>query len=605
MRVPPEATGPRSTRPAVAEPQATERTLVERFRRLAAEQPQALACAFLAENLDPAAQWTRAELDARASRLAAVLRRRCDSGSRALLLYPPGLEFVAAFLGCVYAGVVPAPAPTPHPARVRASLPRLAGIVRDCGAALVLTTADVVPAVQAACREVHDLAALEWLVTDALDPDAPGEPREPRVSEADLAFLQYTSGSTSTPKGVRVSHANLRANIEAIAARLGLTPDSRGVLWLPHYHDMGLIGGVLSALFVGFPTFLMAPAAFLQRPQRWLQALTRWRGTYSGAPNFAYELCLRRVREDELSRLDLSAWRTAFCGAEPVRAETLEAFARTYEPAGMRWRALTPCYGLAEATLMASSSPYDHDPVIREFETDGLERGVALPAADGRPARRLVACGPVADGHRLAIVDPLSGRERAPHEIGEIWISGPSVAAGYWGREEQSRAEFDARLAEAPQGPGFLRTGDLGFLHEGQLYVAGRLKDLIIVAGANHYPQDIEATVEASHAELRAASCAAFSVQDRHGVERLAVAAEVERSLARVLAHAPDPESDPQLAVVIAAIRRAVSEEHAVHVEHVVLLPPGGIPKTSSGKIQRHACRALLEQRRRGAQEES
>lgn len=552
-------------------------TLVETLVGHALAAPEAAAACLLGRDGEPVQRITRGGLDREARALAAALRRRCAPGDRVLLLHPPGVEFVTAFTACLYAGVVAVPAPPPHPTRVRAALPRLAGMVEDCAASLVLTTAGVRPALEAAASGVRALARLPWLALEDLGAAQPAEWAGPAAGPDDLAFLQYTSGSTGTPRGVMVSHGNLLANVGCIAERSEMTASSVMLSWQPHFHDMGLIGGILAPLFVGFPIVLMAPAAVLQSPLRWLRAIGRHGVTHSGGPNFMFEQCVQRVGPEERAALDLSSWTFAFCGAEPVQAATVERFASAFAAAGFRPEAFAPCYGLAEATLMASSV---RPPAAARF----VERG------DGR---RLVGCGPAIDGHRIAIVDPAAGVECGPGEVGEVWFSGPSVGRGYWNRPQESDAVFRARLHSS--GPEtFLRTGDLGFLHDGELFVAGRLKDVIVVAGRNHYPQDLEATAAASHAALRRSGAAAFPVEV-DGVERVVLALELERTLARRLDRDPDAPADPVLSELTACVRQAVAEEHGLPVFEVVLLAPGGIPHTSSGKVRRRECRALFE----------
>jgi acyl-CoA synthetase (AMP-forming)/AMP-acid ligase II len=568
-------------------------TLVEHLMDRALAAPGAEAACMLGRDGEPAQRLTRGALDHDARVLAAALGRRCAPGERVLLLYPPGLEFVTAFLACLYAGVVAVPAPPPHLTRVRAALPRLGAMVADCAAALVLTTAAVRPALEAASAGVPELARIPWIGLDDLAGGTAEEWTGPAAGPDDLAFLQYTSGSTTTPRGVMVSHANLLANLTCIASRVGITGASRMLSWQPHFHDMGLVGGILSPLFAGASLVLMAPAAVLQSPLRWLRAVAQFRATHSGGPNFVFEQCAQRVSPEERAALDLSSWECAFCGAEPVQAATLRRFVAVFGPAGFRPRAFAPCYGLAEVTLMGSSVAKGQAAAVLEVSAAALEAGRAVPTAGG--GRQLVSCGPVVDGHELAIVDSASGQVCSPGQVGEVWLSGPSVGRGYWNRGDESRDVFGARL---PGGGArtFLRTGDLGFLHQGELYVAGRIKDVIVVAGRNHYPQDLEASVAESHAALRSAGVAAFPV-DVDGSERVAVAVELDRTLARLLGRDPAAPPDPRLGELSGCVRQAVSEEHGLQVHEVVLLGPGGIPRTSSGKVRRRECRALFERR--------
>ncbi len=553
-------------------------TLVQVLRRRAERQGEDLAYTFLLDGERAEARITYAELDRRARGLAATLAREgIGGGARVLLLYPPGLDYVAAFFGCLYAGAVAVPA---YPPRSRRPSARLQSIQESAGARAVLATASVLAGLD---RQLARRPGVLWQAAEGTEMERGAEEwREPSVDGGTLAFLQYTSGSTAAPKGVMLRHANLLANLEQIRLSFAQTAEERTVIWLPPYHDMGLIGGILTPLFTGNTAVLLSPVSFLQRPLRWLQAISRYRGTTSGGPNFAYDLCVEKIGERERAELDLSSWTLAFNGAEPVRAATLERFAAAFAPCGFRKEAFLPCYGLAEGTLLAATVQRGAGATVGAFATAELERHRAVPTEpDAADARVLVGSGTPPEGARLAVVDPEAGVPCAPGPVGEIWIAGPAVAAGYWGQPEATAASFGARTADG-DGP-WLRTGDFGFLRDGELFVTGRSKDLIILRGRNHYPQDIELTVERSHPALRPGCGAAFAVDTPEGAgeERLVVVQEVRRE---------HREDDP--AELVAAIRRAVAEEHEVQVHAVVLLRPATIPKTTSGKIQRAACRA-------------
>ncbi len=550
-------------------------TWVELLRSRALHQRDRLAFSFLADGTSGDFRITYGELDRKARSIAAALQSMDLFQAKALLLYPPGFEFIGAYLGCLYAGVVAVPANTPSGAHGR-GLPRVQAVANDARPAVVLTVSSLLPLAE----RLREGTRAPWLATDDIAPDRAEAWNDPNVNAETLAFLQYTSGSTSLPKGVMLTHGNLLYNSALISECFGHTPESRGVIWLPPYHDMGLIGGVLQPLFAGFPCALMSPVAFLQRPFLWLQAISRFRATTSGGPDFAYDLCVRRISPEQRATLDLSTWDVAFNGAEPIRAQALERFAGAFESCGFRRAAFYPCYGLAESTLIVSGGDKRAPAMLRTFAAEPLARRrvVEAGAADSG-ARTLVGCGHAMRDHEIAIVDPDTRLRCAPGQVGEIWVSGPSVARGYWNRPEETAQMFQAQLADDGSGP-YLRTGDLGFLHEGELFIAGRIKDLIIIAGRNVYPQDIENTVEQSHPSLRPGCGAAFSVSD-DAQERLVVVHEVER-------HGTDLDG------VSRAIRRAVAELHDVQVHSVVLLKTGQIPKTSSGKIQRHACRAAF-----------
>src|SRR6185369_12465391 len=411
-------------------------TLPELLHRRAREQPGREACTFLKDGETEEGSFTYGRLDRRARALGALLQGRAAAGDRILLLYPPGLEYVAAFLACQYAGMVPVPAYPPtadRRDREDRGLPRLRAIAADAGVDLALTTAAV--AARRAATADPELARLSWLATDGIDEMAEeelaGQWREPAAGGSDIAFLQYTSGSTADPKGVMVTHRNLLHNLEWIQRRFEHTPASRAVIWLPPYHDMGLIGGILQPLYAGFPVVLLSPAAFLQRPVRWLQAVSRYRGTTSGGPDFAYELCARRITPEQRAGLDLSSWDVAFDGAEPVRPETLDRFCEAFAPCGFRREALYPCYGLAEGTLLAAGGRKAEAPAVLAVRREDLARGLVRPASE-EEGRRLTGCGAALGDGEIAVVDPETGQRCGPGRIGEIWTAGPSVARGYW-----------------------------------------------------------------------------------------------------------------------------------------------------------------------------
>jgi amino acid adenylation domain-containing protein len=533
---------------------------VSLLRWRAERQPDQLAYRFLLDGAGAEVTVTYAELDRRARAIAARLAECEAPGERALLLYPPGLDYIAAFFGCLYAGTTAVPAYPPDPARLNRSVDRLASIVADAQPALVLTTSEVLAALGALRTEGAGFVLPTAVATDEV-PDDIASSWKPRAIDAEsVAFLQYTSGSTSAPRGVVVSHGNLMHNSELIYQAFGHSPATRGVTWLPPYHDMGLIGGILQPMYGGFPVTLMSPVDFLRVPLRWLEAISRFRATTSGGPNFAYELCVRKTSAEERARLDLRDWSVAFNGAEPIRAQTLERFAAAFRPAGFRREAFHPCYGLAESTLMVTG-------------------GVPWLSGAGSDDRH-VSCGRPVGDQRIVIADTATGEQCAPGQVGEIWVAGRSVARSYWSGLEMSREVFGAHLAGTEEGP-FLRTGDLGFVRAGELFVTGRIKDLIIVRGRNLYPHDIELTAGRSHPALRPGCGAAFTVPGGD-TEGLVVAWELATPLG---------ETDRD--AVARAVRSAVADEHDVQVRTVVLLLRGGIQKTSSGKIQRSLCATL------------
>ncbi|HEY7493826.1 MAG TPA: fatty acyl-AMP ligase [Candidatus Tectomicrobia bacterium] len=572
-------------------------TLTELLRWRALEQPERLAYTFLTDGETEEARLTYGELDRQARAIGAHLQHLGAAGERVLLLYPAGLEYIAAFFGCLYAGAVAVPA---YPPRFNHSMERLQAIVADAQATVALTTATF----WSKLKQTPDLLPLRWLTTDRAVDGMEAVWQEPAIDSATLAFLQYTSGSTGSPKGVMLSHGNLLYNLQMLRRVFQHLNHSAIVGWLPLYHDMGLIGTILQPLYMGVPCVLMSSMAFLQRPVRWLQAISRYRATVSVAPNFAYDLCVRKITPAQRATLDLRSWEIAFNGAEPIRADTLERFALTFAPCGFRREAFYPCYGLAEATLIVSGGDKAAVPVMRTVQKAALERHQAVTAIAGNAATQtLVSCGRALLDGRIVIADPESHTQCPSDQVGEIWVAGPSVAQGYWNRPAETAQTFHAYLADTAEGP-FLRTGDLGFVSKGELFVTGRLKDVIIIRGSNHYPQDIELTVEHCHPSLRPGCGAAFAVE-LAGEERLVVVQEVERRYQPPRRHLPErrqvdvePGFDPErpqpldLDAVVGNIRQAVAEQHGVQVYAVLLLRAGSLPKTSSGKLQRYACRA-------------
>ncbi|WP_186779026.1 type I polyketide synthase [Streptomyces salinarius] len=558
-------------------------TVVALLRHWARHRPDAVAFRFLHDADGASTSWTYRELDRRARAVAGRLRSEPARERSVLLLLPPGLDYIAAFFGCLYAGDIAVPAYPPDRARFGQSLPRLAAVARDSGARRVLTTRTIRDFVTTgADAAVEGLDGMRWLVTEDLR-DIEGDSWEAPEATADsLAFLQYTSGSTGTPKGVMVGHGNLVRNLRSIHLRLGHDRDSEMVSWLPPFHDMGLIGGILTPLYGGFPGHLMAPMTFVRHPLLWLQTMSRTGASTGVAPNFGFEHCLRRVKPEERDTLDLSRWRLALNGAEPIRPGTLDRFAEYFAPAGFDRTALLPCYGLAEATLMVTGQRSDRPAVVRTFDAAALEAGAArLATDDDARTTRVVGCGTAVPDVDVVVVDE-EARHRLPDgAVGEIWVGGPGVAHGYWNNPEATEATFGARLAEPAASPPWLRTGDLGFLHDGQLFVTGRTKDVVIVRGRNIYPQDIEQTAERVCPELRSGYGACFGVPTADG-----------EGLALVYEYAGSAKTDP--GAVLARLRAALAEEHQVSPHTVALTRRGSVPRTTSGKIQRQACRRDL-----------
>ncbi|WLQ16679.1 amino acid adenylation domain-containing protein [Hahella aquimaris] len=550
-------------------------------------QGDADAFVFLTEDRDARFPLTYAALDRQARRVAALLRRHAQPGERVLLLFHPGLEFLAAFFGCLYAGVTAIPM---HPPKKNRSAERLDSILDDADTRVILANDSVVAAIADSDAGDKRLQEAVWLTVDAgllnpaTDDSENSEDSEPASLHADdLAFLQYTSGSTSAPKGVMVSHRNLILNLDELHRCYDHDADSIVVSWLPHFHDLGLIYAILTPLYAGSICYLMAPATFIRNPARWLQAISDCRATHSAAPNFAYQLCIDKISAEQKQDLDLSCWKAACNAAEPVRYETLRDFAATFSDCGFDYQALSPSYGLAEATVKVSITPLSEPPTVLHVEREALSQGEVKIVAAGAPGSTpLVGSGRVDMDTKSLIVDTATRTPCLPDRIGEIWVRGPSVASGYWARPEATSDIFDVHLAD-PQGRysgPYLRTGDLGFIHGAQLFITGRRKDLLIIDGVNYYPQDIEKTVFASHPDLTTDNGAAFSV-DIDGEERLVIVQEVKRTAVRQL------DGD----AVARAIRQAVFLEHELPVHAIALLKPLQAYKTTSGKIQRQANR--------------
>lgn len=517
---------------------------------------------------------TYSGLDRNARCIAQWFQERGAAGERALLLYPPGLDYISAFFGCLYSGVIAVPAYPPLSPKL---IPRIESIVSNAGAKFIMTISPIMNLIRSKMDAKSNLHSMEWFTTDTVDSGSWADYRDIRIPGDSTAFLQYTSGSTSSPKGVVLTHDNLLHNEHIIKNSFECNTDSVCVIWLPPYHDMGLIGGILQPVYADFPCNLLSPMDFLQKPVRWLQAITKYRGTVSGGPNFAYELCNRKVTDHELEALDLSSWDLAFNGAEPIRVEVIDEFVKKFSPSGFSDRAIYPCYGLAESTLIVSGGRKYDPPVVEKFDRTSIENNSAVTSDDG--AMVLVGCGRALEDGTIMIVDPDTFDECNEQTVGEIWISGPSVAEGYWRLDRSESGRIFNAFTKNFGGP-FLRTGDLGFLKKGELFVTGRLKDMIIIRGRNYYPHDIEYTVERSHSALRNGCCAAFSV-DHEGDEKLVVVQEIKSGL----------DENFNAEEVLAAISRSVSEQHELSVFSTVLIRSGSIPKTSSGKIQRWACR--------------
>ncbi len=560
----------------VPESNAPISTFVELLHVRALRQPDECAYIFLQDGDAEERSISYLELDRQVRVLGSRLCELGAAGERALLLHPPGLDYIIAFFACLYAGIVAVPAYPPKPNR---SLLRLQAMAVDAQVSLALTNAKILSSLQHRIQDALALRALHWLATDALT-SSRDTLLEPRIPGHALAFLQYTSGSTASPKGVMVTHRNLLHNSFLLYRAFEYSSGSHMVSWVPPYHDMGLILGILQPLYGCFPATLMSPFAFAQNPIRWLEVISTCKATTTCAPNFAYNLCTNKVTPAQLANIDLSSLQVALNAAEPVHPETLDRFVATFSPCGFRREAFNPCYGLAEATLGVSVSAVSANPLISTVRKTDLEHGyVTGTVPEVQDSRKLVGCGRPLEDQQVIIVHPQNSIQCAPGQVGEIWVRGDSIAAGYWNRPEETASTFKAYVADTGDGP-FLRTGDLGFLKDGELFITGRLKDLMIIRGRNYYPQDIERVVAQSHIALRPDACAAFSL-DIANEEQVVVVQELDRQF-----------RSPDVTEIAQAIRQAVADEHEIQVHTIVLIKHGSIPKTSSGKIQRQACKA-------------
>jgi acyl-CoA synthetase (AMP-forming)/AMP-acid ligase II/acyl carrier protein len=567
--------------------------LLECLRLRSQNQPHQRAFTFLVDGELEEVHLSYGELDLQARAIAAQLQTVVPSGSRIILCYPSGLEFISAFFGCIYAGAIAVPIAPPKRSQMQS---RLQAIIADAQPAVVLTTSALLDGLQQSWQSLPDLPILDWITSDRLSTDLATEWQRPAIEPDRLAFLQYTSGSTGHPKGVMVSHRNLIHNSAYIQNAFALNASSISVSWLPNFHDMGLIDSIIQPIYTGFLGVLMSPVAFLQRPMRWLSAISRYRATHAGGPNQGYELCVRKITEEQINQaitkeqieqkeqIDLSCWQSAYTGAEPIRRSTLDQFTTKFQSLGFQSKFFYPCYGMAESTLMISGGMVDAEPVYCAIAPEAIEKKQVVPITENNlNAKHFVSVGKAWLNTKIAIADPDTLIECQPDRIGEIWISGGSVAMGYWQQPAITQATFQAKLLNnqgEQSAENWLRTGDLGFVLEDELFIAGRLKDLLILWGRNHYPQDIELTVQTSHPALRIDAGAAFAIEYDHQ-ECLVIVQEVERTALAKL----------DIDQVFGAIRQMVSEQHEISVLAIALIKPASIAKTSSGKIQRQVCR--------------
>ncbi len=556
-------------------------TIVDLLRWRAHHQPIQPGYIFLIDGENEEIALTYGELDEKARSIAAMLQSCCSPGDRVLLLFPTSLDFITAFFGVLYAGMVAVPLTPPDPSRLKETLPTFLNIARDAQAKTLLTIEWIQAMAESYFETIPDFKLLHWIITDKLSKEEKAGEIDPKPSPNELALLIYTSGSTGNPKGVMISHENLIANSFQILQGSQWPANCLAVSWIPLYHNFGLLTSVVQPMYAGWPIILMSPLSFLQRPFRWLNAISKHHANISTGSNFALELCIRHTTQEEMQKLDLHCWERAICGSERIDDKTLEEFAKIFGPFGFRKSSFFPGYGLSEATSVVAFRVPTKPLNIKSFRKDALQMNLMVETDKKKSGtQEFISCGSPLVGMKLIVVHPESRKQYLPREVGEIWISGRNVAQGYWNRSEETAETFRAYLADTGEGP-FLRTGDLGFLSEGELFVTGRLKELIIIRGHNHYPQDIEETVEQCHPLLRNLCGAAFSI-DLPGEEGLVIVQEIELSQAQ--------ENDPSLNEVIERIRQAVFKNHGLQVCEIILIRPDSLPKTRLGKIQRRTC---------------
>ena len=538
----------------------------------------------------PIIEWTFSELYHQSAGVAEDLVEQGLAGSSVLLVFPPGLDFVKAFYGCLLAGARAVPVPLPNP-RSKNPLGRILKTAEACGASTALTNQQL--AEMAESVGASELPVTFKAVTDRVVTDWAG----PRIEMNEVAYLQFTSGSTGHPKGVAVSHANAVSNIRVMGEMLRLDSTKPSMVWAPHYHDLCLVGHVLGPVYYGYESTLMSPMDFLLKPVRWLRAMSHYKIANTACPNFGYAYSTRRIKPEECEGLDLSPWVIAGNGGEPVLQQTLEDFIKKFGPYGFRPQTFMPCYGMAESVLfVAGLKSMTQPPKVLTLSATDLETHTVRVLADNATGERnIVSCGSPGTGHQVIAVDPVTLIPSKPNQIGELWVQGPSVPGVYWGLPEESATTFEGRLADTNEGP-FLRTGDLGFVAEGEIYLTGRLKDLIIIAGRNHYPSDIELTVQQSGAPVRMGACAAIS-ERINGAEELVIIAEVDkrRLPADALSESPGTESLNEFwALAVKTVQGAVSKGHGLSVQTVVFVAPQSLEKTSSGKPRRQYYQKLF-----------
>jgi len=557
-------------------------TILNRLTQRSIDTPSEPLYFFLGKNAEVTDSLNYKQTFDKALQVAAMLANRGLKGERCMLMYQPGLDVIPAFFGCLYAGVISVPA---FPMRKNSSSKRIRSIIANADAKVVCTTRKVYDSMFALFTDDPVLQSLIWICTDELhgnqDKEVGFHPLE--YTSDDLAYLQYTSGSTGSPKGVMVTHQNIMSNLKAIDESCLHEPGCRIISWMPVFHDMGLIYGVLQPIFNSCVAYIMSPVLFMQNPFEWLNAISVYKGNFSTAPNFAYDLCVEQITDEQKRSLDLSSWKAAGCAAEPVKSQTLKNFAQSFSDTGFSTTAFSPCYGLAEATLKVTGLLTPEKAVVLRVDAKQFHLNRIEPALAGQDVIELVGCGGPASDTSVKIVDQATGIECDKNTIGEIWVNSPSVTAGFWNNPEETAIVFNAQIAGSKDTEKFLRTGDLGFIHNGELFVTGRLKELIIIRGTNHYPQDIEHSIQQSHPLLKRASGAAFEAPI-NGEQELIAVFEITNT---------SQLTDTALKSVVLAAKEAVFQQHDISLYDILFIRNGTLAKTSSGKIERVTSREL------------
>lgn len=563
--------------------QSTEySTLIDLLNDRVIDHPNKIAFNYLVEGEGSEVTISYEQLISESKRIAAYLQNDGFTGKQALIMYPFGLEYIKLFLGCLFAGVIPVPV---YPPTLSRNLNRIRSIMRDASTDIIITTSHLYSKVLKNFSEETFVLEIEWICIDELVLPKEEQWTRPIINGDSVAFLQYTSGSTSNPKGVMVSHNNILYNLKMIKKAFNGNEETLVFGWLPLYHDMGLIGNVLQPLYLGATSILMSPMDFLQKPFRWLHAISKYKATVSGGPNFAYDLCVKKITDEQKSKLDLSSWKVAFNGAEPVKYETLKKFTEAFSSCGFKLENFYPCYGMAEATLFISGGEIYKEPIVKHFDSVSLKGNRLLESDQTKNSVALVSCGTTYLEQEIQVVNPKTCNICSENEIGEIWVKGRNVSKGYFGAGENT--DFSGIISNRASDQ-FLKTGDLGFFNDNQLYVTGRLKDVIILRGENYYPQDIELTTESAHEGVREGCSAAFSII-KENEEKLVIVAEIERGFRpRIL---NSEKIDTETKKIMKNIRQKVMEEHGIQPYCICLIKTGSIFKTSSGKIQRSACK--------------